>query len=80
VKRIGRLYHLNKKRVSYEPGTASFKKYDAKLRDKIAEIEALTCEKHDHPGQTAVIESVKNHWAGLIVFVDNPEVDMASSL
>jgi len=80
VERIGRLYHLNNKRVSYEPGTAGFKKYDAKLREKIAEIETLTCEKHDHPGQKAVIESMKKHRAGLTVFVDNPEVDMDNNI
>jgi len=80
VEHIGWLYHLNNKRVSCEQGTKGFEKYDMKLRGKIAEVEALTCEKHNHPGQKAVIESMKNHWAGLTVFVDNPEVDIDNNI
>jgi len=80
VKRIGRLYHLNNKRVSCEQGTRRFENFDAKLRDKIAEIEALTHQKHEHQGQKEVIDSMKNHWAGLTVFVDNPEVDMDNNI
>jgi transposase len=80
VERIGQLYHLNNQRVSYEQGTKKFEKYDAKLREKIAEIRALTRQKYDHQGQKAVIESMKNHWAGLTVFVDNPEVDMDNNI
>ncbi|KXB07643.1 hypothetical protein AKJ51_00820 [candidate division MSBL1 archaeon SCGC-AAA382A20] len=57
VGHIGRLYHLNNQRVSYEQGTKKFEKYDAKLREKIAEVRALTRQKYDHQGQKAVIES-----------------------
>jgi len=80
VKRIGRLYHLNNQRVRYEPETKWFRKYDAKLRRKMAEIVALISQKYDYPGKKSVIDSMEKHWAGLTVFVDNPEVDMASSL
>ena len=80
VERIGELYHLNNQRVSYEQGTNGFEKYDAKLREKIAEIKTLTRQKYDHLGQKAVIESMKKHWAGLTVFIDNPEVDMDNNI
>ena len=80
VKRIGRLYHLNNQRINYEQETKKYEKYDKKLRKKITEIEALSHQKYDHPGKKAVIDSMKKHWTGLTVFIDNPEVDMASSL
>jgi transposase len=80
VERIGRLYHLNNQRVRREQGTADFEKYNAKLREKIGEVRALTHQKYDHQGQKAVIDSMKNHWAGLTVFIDNPVVDMDNNI
>jgi len=78
VKRIGLLFHINNQRIAFPKGSPEFKRHDARLRKKIEEIfSLLTANKiYKHQGQTAVINSMKEHWTGLTLFVTHPEVPM----
>jgi len=86
VKKIGELYHLNAERLKHTAGSQEFAECDKKLRSAILKIKEeyerelkaqkeskgkflpKTCEK--------ILESLKNHWSGLILFVEYPWIPM----
>jgi transposase len=80
IERIAAIYHLNNERVKRRRGSSSFRKFDMELRGKMDEIYLLINQDHKHPGQVSVIESMKNHWVGLTLFVDNPDIPMDNNL
>lgn len=80
VKRIGELYHINNERIKYNPEDISFKEYDTELRKKIDEMYSLINAEYNHPGQISVIDSIKEHWKGLTLFVDNSDIPMDNNL
>lgn len=79
VESIGHLYHLNDLRVKTlnEP---TFAKRDQMLRNAIEKMETqyqAELEQTDlHPACRKVLKSLTNHWEGLTVFVEYPEVPM----
>jgi transposase len=86
INRIGELFHLNEQRVAaweQDSRGAAFLRLDAVLRSKIEEFrQACDRELHQeklHPARRKVLTSVVNHWDGLTVFVDHPEVAMDNS-
>ncbi len=76
VERIGTLYHINNQRIVHPKGDPFFKKYDQELKEKIDKISSLINQGYNHPGPTAVITSMKEHWRGLTLFVDDPSIPM----
>ncbi|MEM4326322.1 MAG: IS66 family transposase [Candidatus Pacearchaeota archaeon] len=76
VKRIGMLYHINNERIEYKPEDSLFKTHDNKLRGKIDEIWSLINMEYTHPAQIAIMNSMKEHWKGLTLFIDHPEFPM----
>jgi len=80
LRRIRDVYHTNARRLEQPPGTAAFLEEDAPLRrqltamDQQAQTELsdatlrLPCRK--------VLTSLREHWEGLVRFVDHPEVPM----
>jgi len=80
--KIAELYKFNNKRIKHPPGSKPFLEYDTKLRDAIDKMkkEVDTELEADRDGGNEVriktMESMKNHWNGLTVFVDNPEIPM----
>ena len=80
VELIGELYHLNNIRVGRIKNREAFLEADKKLRKAIQEMEErfsdeLNQKKLDADYQK-VLESLKNHWEGLTVFVDHPWIPM----
>jgi transposase len=77
---INGLFHLNTLRVQYPVESSEFKKEDARLRQALAAMtKAFTdqlAQPHLHHRQKSVLSSLKNHWEGLIVFADNPQIPM----
>ena len=79
--RIGELYGLNNQRRATLPDKARpFAKLDKQVKQAVQAIkekmeEELKDEKL-HPAQRKVLESMQEHWSGLTVFVDVPEVPM----
>jgi transposase len=80
VGRIGELYQLNKHRLAVLEDAAAFALADAKLRSAIEEMakqrKAELARGDLHRACAKVLTSMENHWSGLLVFVDRPEVPM----
>jgi len=82
VLKIAQLYRINNKRIEHPPKSPTFLEYDTKLRDAIddmkksVELELAVDESQVHEASLAAMKSMKNHWHGLIVFVENPEIPM----
>jgi len=80
--KIARLYRINNQRVKHPPGSKLFLEYDTKLREAIEKMEKeiaveLAMDKdHLHEARFKAMETIKNHWDGLTVFLDNPEIPM----
>ena len=80
VARIGELYRLNEERLQVRDDPGAFAAADAVLRTAVTtfgeqgrrELEAAEL----HPARRKVLESLGNHWTGLTVFVEHPEVPM----
>jgi transposase len=74
------VYRTNRQRSTHQADSGEFAEHDARLREQLAEMqrraeEELANTKLRLPCRK-VLESLKNHWEGLVRFVDHPEVPM----
>jgi transposase len=80
VERIGQLYRLNDERCAVQEEPATFVVADVRLRAAVtafgAQGESELADPELHPARHKVLESLGNHWTGLTVFVEHPEVPM----
>jgi transposase len=80
VERIGQIYHLNDARRAVLEEPAKFAVADAQLRPAVTALgahgEAELADSQLHPARRKVLESLGDHWTGLTVFVEHPEVPM----
>lgn len=80
VQGIGTLYALNERRWELREDSEGFAQRDRDLRGAVdqlqqqAETELAVAELH--PACRRVLESLGNHWTGLTVFVEHPDVPM----
>ena len=83
VNRIGTIFHLNKLRVQHKVKTKDFTEADKNLRKTLAEMEKQCDEELTrtklHIVSRKVLESLKNHWEGLNVFVNHSHIPMDNS-
>ena len=83
VHRIGQVFHLNHQRVAHEIGSERFQEVDGRLRKALEEMENKREEERGRKGIDAeclaVLKSMKEHWEGLRVFVEHPEIPMDNS-
>ena len=80
IELLNGVFHTNKERVKHAKGTVSFGEKDKELREEMNIIhrkweEELEEENLPKARQKA-LKSLRNHWTGLILFVDHPEVPM----
>jgi ssDNA-binding Zn-finger/Zn-ribbon topoisomerase 1 len=80
LRRIRDVYRTNRQRIAYETGSKEFIEHDVRLPEQLAEMhqqaeEELADAKLRLPCRK-VLESLKNHWEGLVRFVDRPEIPM----
>ena len=80
VKRIDALFHVNAKRGAAQPGAETFCEHDQALREQ---MDAMAQLRDDQLAGEALetaahkaLASMKNHWDGLSIFVDNPNIPM----
>jgi transposase len=77
---IGTLYHLNDQRLELEAGTLKHANADLMLRDHVEQMrERCETELADPKlrlPQRKVLTSLQDHWSGLTVFVEHPEVPL----
>jgi transposase len=80
VNRIGKFYEINNKRIRYQPGTKQFQKYHQQLQKKVdkfrSEIDKELADDELLPSRKKLVKSLDNHWPGLTVFVERPEIPM----
>ncbi len=80
VGRIGEVYRLNDARCAARQEAGAFADADARLRAAVtalgAQGEAELADPGLHPARRRVLESLGDHWTGLTVFVEHPEVPM----
>jgi transposase len=80
VDRIGALYECNDRRLESPRTTPLFAACDQEVRRCITAMEQQRedelAQPRLHPARRKVLESLRNHWTGLTVFVDHPEVPM----
>jgi transposase len=80
VERIGWLYHLNNLRLESAVQSNEFTVKDEVLRCHLAEMKEVrdrqSKDKQLHQKAKKVLQSLKNHWQGLIQFVDHPHIRM----
>jgi transposase len=78
--RIGELYKRNGERLQEKAKSRAFKQKDKRLRQAVEEMhksmEAELQEQDLHPAKRRVLQSMQEHWQGLTLFVDNPQVPM----
>jgi transposase len=83
VTRIGELFHLNKERTQHPLDSAQFLLVDGRLRQALADMEeqrdAELADTTLHVICRKALESLRNHWPGLTVFVDHPHIPMDNS-
>ncbi len=80
VERIGTLYDCNDRRLEASRATPEFAACDQEVRREVAAMaqqrEHELAQPALHPARRKVLESLREHWPGLTVFVEHPEVPM----
>ena len=80
LERIGALYHLNGRLLELREDSEGFEQRDRDLREAVeamaTQAEKELAEPSLHPARRKVLESLGEHWTGLTVFVDHPEVPL----
>jgi transposase len=78
--RIGELYKRNGERLQEKVKSRGFQQKDERLRQAVEEMhksmEAQLQDKDLHPASRTVLQSMQEHWEGLTLFVDNPQVPL----
>lgn len=81
VTRIGQLYQDNEARLeALDSKPEEFAQKDGQLRQHVQEMAQQAkqelAQPQVHPARKKVLTSLQEHWDGLVVFVDHPEVPM----
>jgi len=80
VEKIAKLYRLNEQRLAVLDKPDAFDAAQAELREAseqmAAERDAQLVDPSLHSVRRKAIESLKEHWSGLVLFVEHPEVSM----
>jgi transposase len=83
VESIGNIFHLNNLRVKHEFDSPEFAQADQLLREALdrmkQQFESELTEENLHPEKAKRLNSIKEHWEGLQVFVDHPWIPMDNS-
>ena len=80
VELIGEVYHRNDLRIQALEDRQEFQEQDRELRKALRGMKERLrdelSEQRVDADRLKVLESMKNHWKGLQVFVDHPEIEM----
>jgi transposase len=78
---INDLFMLNKERLAVRSKQKAFREKEMALKSTLATmVEQMEAELSDpdslHEAQRKALKSLQNHWDGLTIFVDNPDIPM----
>jgi transposase len=81
---IAKLYHINNQRLKFKPKSKTFRDHQQSLINQIKKMEALINKQLEDeqllPSAKKILKSLKNHWDGLTVFVNEPSIPMDNNL
>lgn len=80
IKWIGQLYALNKQRLAVRNDPVRFEKKQQELQQAVLNMQKRSQEKYALPEQQKIMTSLQNHWQGLTLFVDNPDIPMDNNI
>ncbi|MCP5007641.1 MAG: transposase, partial [Planctomycetes bacterium] len=84
VECIGTLYHLNSLRLKAKEQNKGFADRDNSLRKEVARLANLRDEDIKDKNLTkearAIVDSLKNHWEGLTIFVEKSEIPLDNNI
>ena len=80
IELINAVFHTNKERVKHTKGSVEFLEKDKELREEMNTIHQKWDEELQEEdiskARQKVLKSLRNHWSGLILFVEHPEIPM----
>jgi transposase len=80
LRRIRHVYQVNRERLCHQPGSARFQEEEALLRGAVEVMRAEAVEELADPKLRQpcrkVLQSLQEHWTGLVRLVDDPRVPM----
>jgi transposase len=80
INRIGELYRRNDARLAVQDEPLAFAGRDQEVRAWVQELattrDAELGQQDLHPARRQVLESLREHWTGLTVFVEHPHVPL----
>jgi transposase len=80
LRRIRDVYHVNRERLQHPLDTAEFQEQDALLRRAVeamrVEVVAELCNAKLRQPCRKVLQSLQEHWTGLLRFVDDPRIPL----
>jgi transposase len=80
LRRIRDVYRANRQRLQHAPDSAAFHEQDALLRQAVEAMRVEAQQELSDPQLRQpcrkVLESLQEHWQGLVRFVDNPRIPM----
>jgi transposase len=83
LERIGLVFHLNAERLAVREDPDAFAARDRVLREAVGEfkqeVDRERAEGDLHKAQQKALTSVVNHWDGLTLFLDYPDIPMDNS-
>lgn len=84
INRINEIFHLNNERVKVLSAREQFCVKDQALRNALDSMKQIY-EKEIESGNLSVVQSktlnsLRNHWSGLLIFVAHPEIPMDNNL
>ncbi len=84
INRVNAIFHLNNNRLKVLADKESFETADKALRQELNTLresytQELTSDKL-HPRARKALKSLGEHWDGLLIFVDHPEIPMDNNL
>lgn len=78
--RIRQVYQVNRERLRHRLGTVKFQEHDALLRQAMEAMHTEAVRELSDPKLRQpcrkVLESLQEHWAGLVRFVEDPRIPM----
>ena len=80
LRRIRHLYQVNRERLQYALGSPEFQEHDALLRQAVETMRGQAIGELSDPKLRQpcrkVLESLEEHWTGLVRFVDDPRIPL----
>lgn len=77
---IGDLYGLNDLRLKHRGNTELFEAYQKQIQEVLERMQGLMNAPYTKKPQIAQVESMRNHWKGLTLFLEDPEIPLDNNL